>query len=110
MPNWVAVAAAVAVVSAGLVVSGALPSPDCRIVSEQPTGPEPEVTVWERVWDCNGETVVQQFLHSGWECGGVWEEGQWVESSCETAEALQARVDTLRAERSGVRNWEEAGQ
>lgn len=43
----------------------------------------------------------------GWECGAVWEEGQWLEASCSTEEELQHRLDSIRAERSGVRNWVE---
>jgi hypothetical protein len=107
--SWLALAVGSVAVGLALAVGGLLPSPEsgCELISEEPSGPEPEVTVWHRVWDCSGETVVEEYLAEGWECGAVWEEGRWLEAGCSTVEELEERLESIRHSRSGLRDWEE---
>ena len=99
---WLAVCVAL---SAAAVSLGLFPSPpECALISQQPSGPEPSVTVWHRVWDCSGSTVVEEYLSEElWDCGAVWEEGQWLEAGCSTVEELEERLEQIRASRSGLR-------
>jgi len=95
----------------GLAVSGALPQPsDCELLYVEPSGPEPSVTVWLSHWDCGAYLLTQEYVpapESQWECGAVWEEGRWLEASCDSEEELAGRLAQIRAERSGGRDWSE---
>ena len=75
----------------------------CTIIGEAPTGPEPDVTIWHRIWDCDGSHVVEEFYAD--ECGYVIEGMEMVPGACSTFEELYARIDEIRDARSGVRDW-----
>jgi hypothetical protein len=107
--NWVGLTVVSLSLGLGLAVSGALPQPsDCELVYVEPSGPEPSVTVWHSHWDCAGEPLTLEYVPAvQWECGAVWEEGRWLEASCDSEEALAGRLAQIRAERSGGRVWSE---
>ena len=91
----------------GVAQSGLLPQPsECELLYVEPSGPEPSVTVWHSHWDCSGDAVTLEYVPAlQWECGAVWEEGRWLEASCESEEELAGRLAQIRAERSGERDW-----
>lgn len=105
---WLGWAVAAAALSGAAVGAGLTPQPpECVLISEEPSGPEPSVTVWHRIWDCSGATVVEEYLAEElWDCGAVWEEGQWIEAGCSTVEELEERLESIRHSRSGQRDWE----
>jgi hypothetical protein len=82
----------------------------CELLYVEPSGPEPSVTVWHSHWDCGTYLLTQEYVpapESQWECGAVWEEGQWLEASCDSEEELAGRLAQIRKERSGGRVWGE---
>ena len=109
--NWVGLTVVSLSLGLGLAVSGALPQPsDCELVYVEPSGPEPSVTVWHSHWDCGTYLLIQEYVpapESQWECGAVWEEGRWLEASCDSEEELAGRLAQIRKERSGGRVWGE---
>jgi len=109
--NWVGLAVVSVALGLGLAVSGVLPQPsDCELLYVEPSGPEPSVTVWHSHWVCSGDAVTLEYVpapESQWICGAVWEEGRWMEASCDSEAELAGRLAQIRAERSGGRGWSE---
>ena len=108
--NWLGLAVVSLALGLGLAHTGALPEPECELLYVEPSGPEPSVTVWHSHWDCAGEPLMLEYVPAAdllWDCGAVWEDGQWVEASCSTEEELESRMGSLRAERQSERSWSE---
>jgi hypothetical protein len=75
----------------------------CTIVGEEPTGPEPDVTIWHRIYNCDGTYVISEFYVD--ECGYTIEGEEMVPSSCTPMGELQERMGAIRDARMGARHW-----
>ena len=107
---WAVWAAVCVALSAALVSSNVLPQPpqslECVLLSVEPSGPEPSVTVWHSHWDCGGEWRLLEYVPAPefqWQCGAVLEEGRWLEAACESVEELEERLAVIRSEQTGGR-------
>lgn len=84
----------------------AIPS-GCIVTHEEPSGPEPDVSIWHRHISCDGTLFVQEFSLDA-PCGFVIESGAMVPASCASASELNKRISAIREVRSGFRTWEDA--
>ena len=116
MTRRVAVAVGAAAIAVGAMIGTMLPTPDrCYVVEDGPTGPEPDVTLSRMTYACpdyylhviyvtgDRADVVQVDRAPLAPCGYVVEGAEVVPASCSTAAELHARLDVIRAERSGGR-------
>ena len=82
----------------------------CFVIGEEPSGPEPDVTIWHRHMDCEGSIRIVEFYNDEFAgCGFVMdsESAGIVPAMCESESEIAERMDAIRSERSGFRTWEE---
>lgn len=79
----------------------------CVVIHEEPSGPEPDVSIWHRHIRCGTETYLQEFSESS-PCGFVFESDEMVPASCATESQINELMENIRNERSGFRTWEMA--
>jgi hypothetical protein len=82
----------------------------CIVIGEEPSGPEPDVTIWHRHMDCGGTIHIVEFHNDEFAgCGFVMDSESvgMVPASCATESDLHRFMDSIRSERSGFRAWED---
>ena len=84
--------------------NNAIPS-GCVVTHVEPSGPEPDVSIWHRHISCGQTEFIQEFTDDA-PCGFVIEEGAMIAASCSNAADLALRMETIRERKSGFRAWE----
>jgi hypothetical protein len=115
LQEWAAPIAALVAFLALLGIVGrmemdAMTPSGCIVVREEPSGPEPDVTIWHRHMDCDGTIHIVEFHNSEFsECGFVMDSESvgFVPASCKNETELRRMTDSIRNERSGFRTWED---
>jgi hypothetical protein len=70
----------------------AMPNDACTIISEEPTGPEPDVTIWHATVECGNETEIVEFYV---DCGIIMEPTGIVAGACQTETEIAERIDRI---------------